>query len=627
MPDKDNIIYNKLISDRYRIIKKIASGGMADVYVGTDLKLNRPVAIKILSENYASNKDFVARFRREAQILAKLNAPNIVAIYDWGEFNGSYFICMEYVEGQSLKEIIEKKGIINPKIAANYAVQICSALEIAHRNDLIHRDIKPQNILMAPDGVVKVADFGIAKSLDDDITKTINIIGTAHYISPEQAQGEILDCRTDIYSLGIVLYEMLTADVPFRGGSSIDISLKHIGDLPVRPSKLISGIPEKLEKIVMHCLEKNPSKRYLNANELKKDLQNFLDSKPLMIDKDEDKKKYMPGRLHHKKGAGHSYSTASGNQAIKKTGLNFYNILSYTLTLLFLILFLVFCVKYYSLKNEQGGQSLVIVPPIENISVESAEKILSTYNLNLVIKDTVYDSNTAEGLIISQSPYSVSSVPANSEIEVLVSKGAENKDILMPNVTGLSLEEGLEVLKEYELKVRPASEAYSETFDKNIIIDQKPKFNEKISAETNVSLTVSLGEKIIVVPNIIGFDYLYSYTYLESLGLIVISGKMPGTEYPAGTVIKINPPPGSKVKENSLVEIVTATAEQLIQVPNITQMSLAEAENILNTNNIDFEIIYVETDYSVQKGLVLGQVPESENYISQSSIITLYIGQ
>ncbi len=630
MPDKDNITCNKLISDRYRIIKKIASGGMADVYVGTDLKLNRPIAIKILSENYASNKDFVARFRREAQILAKLNAPNIVSIYDWGEFNGSYFICMEYVEGKSLKEIIDKKGIINPKIAANYAVQICNALEIAHRNDLIHRDIKPQNILMTTDGIVKVADFGIAKSLNDDITKTINIIGTAHYISPEQAQGEILDCRTDIYSLGIVLYEMLTADVPFRGGSSIDISLKHIGDLPVKPSKLISGIPEKLEKIVMHCLEKNPSKRYLNANELKKDLQNFLDGKPLTIDKDKDKEKYMHDKLHHKKGAGYYYGTASGSQATKKIKLNFYNILSYVFTLLFLILFLVFCVKYYSLKNEQSGQSLVVVPPIENISAESAEKILSTYNLNLVIKDIVYDSNTAEGLIISQLPYSASSVPANSEIEVLVSKGEENKSILVPNIVGLGEEEGRKVLEEYGLETGTISKAYSETFDKDIIICQRPEFGEKINTEADIDITISMGEKIIVVPDIIGLDYLYSYTYLESLGLVVISSKIPSTEHPAGTVgtvIQINPPPGSKVKENSLVEIITTTTEHLMQVPNVIQMSLAEAENILDTNNIKFETIYVKTDYSVQKGLVLGQVPESENYISQNSIVTLYVGQ
>ena len=252
MPDKNISNFNKLISNRYRIIKKIASGGMADVYLSTDLKLDRLVAIKILSANYASDKIFVARFKREAQILAKLNDPNIVAVHDWGEFDSSYFICMEYIKGQSLREIIDKKGVVNPKIVVNYAIQICSALELAHRNDLIHRDIKPQNILITPEGVVKITDFGIAKSLNTDITKTLNIIGTAHYISPEQAQGRILDCRTDIYSLGIVMYEMLTADVPFRGESSIDISLKHISDTPVKPSKLISSIPIKLEKIVIN---------------------------------------------------------------------------------------------------------------------------------------------------------------------------------------------------------------------------------------------------------------------------------------------------------------------------------------------------------------------------------------
>ncbi|MFZ3107170.1 MAG: protein kinase, partial [Candidatus Hydromicrobium sp.] len=216
MSDKDFREY-KLISQRYRIIKKIASGGMADIFLGDDLKLNRKVAVKILSANHASDRNFVARFKSEAQILARLNHPNIVQVYDWGEFNSSYFICMEYVEGKSLKEIIEKKGPLPPETVTDYAIQISSALLMAHKNNLIHRDIKPQNILVTPEGKVKVADFGIAKSLTVDVTKTLNIIGTAHYISPEQAKGEVLDHRTDIYSLGIVLYEMLTADVPFRG--------------------------------------------------------------------------------------------------------------------------------------------------------------------------------------------------------------------------------------------------------------------------------------------------------------------------------------------------------------------------------------------------------------------------
>ena len=238
MPEQESK-KNKIISKRYKIIKKVASGGMADVFLGTDLKLDRKIAIKILSASNARDKNFVARFKNEAQTLARLNHPNIVQVHDWGEFDDSYFICMEYIEGNSLKEIIERKGTLPPRTVVNYAVQICNALLMAHKNNLIHRDIKPQNILVTTEGKVKVTDLGIAKSLNMDVTKTLNIMGTAHYISPEQAKGEVLDHRTDIYSLGIVLYEMLTGDVPFRGDSSINISLKHISEIPVKPSELI----------------------------------------------------------------------------------------------------------------------------------------------------------------------------------------------------------------------------------------------------------------------------------------------------------------------------------------------------------------------------------------------------
>ncbi|MCL6087008.1 MAG: protein kinase, partial [Actinobacteria bacterium] len=228
-----------IIADRYKIISKIGSGGTADVYLAYDEKLNRRVAVKILSKLYASEKNFVARFKKEAQILARLNDPNIVAVYDWGKYDSSYFICMEYIEGQSLDEIISKHGILSPSVTAKYAIQICSALELAHKNNLIHRDIKPQNILVTPEGIIKITDFGIAKSLIEDTTKTINILGTAYYISPEQAQGKILSYSTDIYSLGVVMYEMLTADLPFRGENSIEISLKHINEKPLKPSALV----------------------------------------------------------------------------------------------------------------------------------------------------------------------------------------------------------------------------------------------------------------------------------------------------------------------------------------------------------------------------------------------------
>ena len=210
-----------IIAQRYELISKIGSGGTSDVYLAQDIKLNRRVAIKILAKTYSFEKNFVARFKKEAQILARLNHPNIVAIYDWGQYEDSYFICMEYAEGQSLEEIINKQGILSPLTTAKFAIQICNALEAAHDHDLIHRDIKPQNIIVTADGIVKITDFGIAKSLIEDNTKTINILGTSYYISPEQAQGKILSCSTDIYSLGIVMYEMITADLPFRGENQL----------------------------------------------------------------------------------------------------------------------------------------------------------------------------------------------------------------------------------------------------------------------------------------------------------------------------------------------------------------------------------------------------------------------
>ena len=629
MPDKNISNFNKLISNRYRIIKKIASGGMADVYLSTDLKLDRLVAIKILSANYASDKIFVARFKREAQILAKLNDPNIVAVHDWGEFDSSYFICMEYIKGQSLREIIDKKGVVNPKIVVNYAIQICSALELAHRNDLIHRDIKPQNILITPEGVVKITDFGIAKSLNTDITKTLNIIGTAHYISPEQAQGRILDCRTDIYSLGIVMYEMLTADVPFRGESSIDISLKHISDTPVKPSKLISSIPIKLEKIVMHCLEKNPSRRYASANKLKNDLQNFLDNRPLIIDGNGYRKKHISilNKIYDKTNYKHNYDSDNifyPKRPVKKLKLNYYNILPYIFILLFLTLFIIFSIKYYNLKN---GQNLVVVPPIEKVSVENAKKILSVYSLNLVIKDRVYSSDTTENFIIKQSPQSKSYAPAGSKVEVIVSKGVKNEYISMPNIIGLSLEDGSAILKEYGLEVKSVSKMYSEDFDKGVIIYQEPKFNEKIDTKTAIILTVSLGEKTIIIPDVIGYNCLYTRSHLKSLGLIVKEIKKPDSKYMPGIVIDIYPFPGTEVKENSLVEIIVSTTEELILVPNVSRINLDEAESILNSNSINYEISYIDTNYSVQKGLVIDQDPEAGTYTSPGSAVTLYVGE
>ena len=599
----------KLISKRYKIIKKIASGGMADVFLGDDLKLDRKVAIKILASNYASDRNFVARFKSEAQILARLNHPNIVQVYDWGEFNGFYYICMEYIEGESLKEIIEKKGPLPPETAADFAIQISNALLTAHKNNLIHRDIKPQNILITPEGKVKVTDFGIAKSLITDVTKTINIMGTAHYISPEQAKGEVLDHRTDIYSLGIVMYEMLTGDIPFRGGGSIDISLKHINEKPLKPSELIKNIPDKLEKIVMHCLEKDPSARYPGLRELISDLQKYGTEKPL--------------------------SFATRRQSLDKMGIfmekmksPLVSILAAIFMFFFLILSIIFGYKYYN--NEHTAGNIVPVPYIENIPAENAEKILLLFDLNLKISGETYNSEIPQGSIVSQNPESGENMPAGSDIDVTVSKGPEITSILTPNLTGLDFEDAIKLLKEYGLAAGDVSRKYSDTFTEDIVISQSPQFNEQVKPGGSVNLVVSKGEEIIVIPDIIGQDFITAFNYLQSLGLVVKSSKAPIIEgnniNEPGKIVKVIPSPGSKVKINSLVELVISTNAQLVYIPDLFSKNIDIAGAELDSANLKYEISYIETDYSVQKDLVMGQDPEAHTYVSPDSVVILFVG-
>jgi serine/threonine-protein kinase len=620
--NKDSI----LISNRYKIVKKIASGGTADVYLGFDIKLSRKVAIKILYEAFANNKNFVARFRKEAQILAKLNNPNIVMIYDWGKFNNSYYICMEYIEGQGLKDIIEKKGVLNPKTVANYTIQICNALDLAHT-------IKPENIIITPDGTVKVTDFGIAKSLIEDTTKTLNIIGTAYYISPEQAQGEILDCRTDIYSLGIVMYEMLTADVPFRGESSIDITLKHISEIAVKPSKLVSNIPAKLEKIIMHCLEKKQFNRYPSIKDLRKDLYNFLTDKPLILNRDtlgENKKYTLKDIFSNKNDYSYSHSLLYGRR--KKLGSILYIILSAFFIISLLILSIIFIFKYFDIKN---SPSFIIVPPLRNLSVESAENILSTYGLILIVEDEVYNSSIIKGGIIEQSPDSNTNVPPNSEVEVTVSKGSKEDEgeqlsssyILSPNLTGLLLEDGIKILKETGLKHGNITEEYSQTIEKDRIINQDPSYNEEIKNGSIINLTISLGEEKIIIPDIIGNDYLFALSQLESLGLNITAIKITNAEFLPGTVVGIFPPAGSEVERNSHVELLISTVEKLNLVPDVTKMDITQAIKILTQNNLDYEINMIDSGYSVQKDMVLGQYPLKGNYIPPGSKVTLFVGK
>jgi serine/threonine-protein kinase len=275
----------RVLGDRYEIHRHIARGGMAQVYLARDRSLDRPVAVKELVPEFAADPSFVERFRREAQSAAKLTHPNIVAVYDWGTQDGTYFIVMEYVDGPSLSQVIRADGALHPRRAAEIASEVAAALGFAHSQGVVHRDIKPGNVLLTATGQAKVADFGIARAMssaDEELTQTGSVMGTATYFSPEQAQGLAVDARADLYSLGVVLYEMVTGRPPFSGDSPLAIAYKHVQDPPPRPSTLVPDIPAGLEAIIMKLLQKQPDNRYASAQDLRSDLNRFLSGETTM---------------------------------------------------------------------------------------------------------------------------------------------------------------------------------------------------------------------------------------------------------------------------------------------------------------------------------------------------------
>jgi eukaryotic-like serine/threonine-protein kinase len=597
-----------LISNRYRIVEKIASGGMADIYLGEDLKLERKVAIKILSRNYAGDRNFVARFKSEARILTKLKHPNIVDIYDWGKFDDSYFIIMEYVSGVSLKELIDRKGALDPKISTHLVLQICEALVFAHSNNLIHRDVKPQNILIGSENKIKVTDFGIAKSLNTDITKTINIVGTAHYVSPEQARGDTLDYRTDIYSLGVVFYEMLTGDTPFRGDTSVDISLKHVSEKPARPSSFITGIPLKLDKIVMTCLEKDPDRRYADIDSLKRDINNYHENKPLSLGN---------SRRNHK----------NINAFAGWISKNLIAAAALITTIIFFALFLTYSILFY------GKVPVVVeeikIPPIYNMHIDSARQTLSFFNLDMKIIKETYSDNVPENYVIEQDPAPNSAASPDNIVKVIVSKGSQDSDISIPNIIGLELQEAQDILEAMGLKSGAVSEEYSEDFAQDHIIKQVPSPGELTAIGESVDIIISMGEQTVIIPNIIGLDYVYASSHLESVGINVITSKTPLTEeiFQPGSVVSVIPQPGTRVKVGSTVELMISTSEPLNKVPDIIGLDFEQASERLKLLGIGIEMNYIDTDYSFQQGEVLDQLPLPGYYISLDSSVVLFIGK
>ncbi|EPY2274333.1 Stk1 family PASTA domain-containing Ser/Thr kinase [Clostridium sporogenes] len=565
------------LGNRYELLEKVGEGGMATVYKAKCHYLNRFVAIKILKDQFCSDKEFVEKFKREATSVASLSDNNIVNIYDVGSENNIHYIVMEYVDGKTLKELIVEKGKIEPKETVRISKQIASALVCAHRNNIIHRDIKPHNILVTKEGIIKVTDFGIAKASNSaTITNSSKVMGSAHYFSPEQAKGSFVDSRTDIYSLGIVMYEMLVGKVPFDGESPVSVAVKHIQNEVVAPKEIDDKIPESLNSVVLKCLEKNPVKRYQTIKNLEEDLariennESILNGSSNMSENDvtrvmdtaviNDKIKEMAQNDEYEDDdeeyEDDEYEDDEDEIEDKKKRSNKGKtnkklILGIAMAVLFLV---VGSVSAYLAFNKSGGKK-VEVPNVVGLTKEEAQKVLSEKKLKLVVAQKV-KSEKKEGTIIESYPKSGEKVAENSEVRVSISSG---NVVVVPNLKGMELDSAKKAIQDIKLKVGNVKYEFNDNVAAGKVISQTPDVDAELKEGEEISLVVSNGPEIkySTVPNLIGKSIDAAQNALANAGLSMGSSKAIITEDQSldGQVASQSIGAGQSIKQDSSVSI------------------------------------------------------------------------
>lgn len=516
----------KVLGNRYEIIEQIGNGGMALVYKAKCKLLDRFVAIKILKDEFLDDEEFIRKFKRESQAAASLSHPNIVNIYDVGvEDDGTkniHYIVMEYIDGKNLKEIIKEKGAFSLENTINYSLQIAEALQNAHRNHIVHRDIKPQNIMVSNDNRIKVTDFGIARAATSStVTTSSNVLGSVHYFSPEQARGGYTDEKSDIYSLGIVMYEMITGKLPYDGDSAISVALKHVQEDIIPPRELDNTIPLGLEAIILKCVQKRQAERYNNIGDLIKDLKNMdyfnpiknstledLDSNTRIIPivKDES---VMDMKKNNKENKNKKDKKSSGGGMMIFLGI--------------LLAFLLVSIITFGMARLQGFLKTdeIIVPSIIGKDQAIAKAEIEELGLKFEVIGKVKDPNYDKDQVVTQSEPENSRVKKGYPIQVTISEGVDL--VRVPNIVNSELAEAESLIKSAGLNVGQPSYEYSETIPINLIIRQKPEAFENVEPGTKVEFVISQGTEVktVIMIKVVGKDINLAKSELEALGLIV----------------------------------------------------------------------------------------------------------
>jgi serine/threonine-protein kinase len=589
-----DVAQGTIVDSRYRIKKRIGSGGMADVYCAEDSQLGRDVALKVLHRRFARDREFVERFRREASAAAALQHPNVVSVFDRGEWDGTYYIAMEYLPGRTLKEVVREEAPLDQQRVIGMAIQILQAAGFAHRRGVVHRDFKPHNVIAMPGDRLKVTDFGIARAGASEMTETGSIMGTAQYLSPEQAQGQRVGTASDLYSIGVVLYEMLTGRVPFEGESAVSIALKHVSEQPPPLRDFRPDVHPRLEQAVGRALLKDPSQRYASADEFIAALEQ---ARAAIASGDN--------------GAPGGTSTWMATPPVEEEGLGGSRWPWIVLVAVLLALALV-AALWQPWSTDQKRVPNVVNQP-EDRAVDRLEKAGFEVNTRRV------ESDRRVGRVVSQDPAAGRRVDEGSTIELAVSSGPGQQ--LVPSVRNLPADQARRELNDLGFRVTQ-DPIPSTTVREGIAVRTSPKEGALVPKGTRVRLFISSGPPPVTVPNVIGQDKDDARETLEDAGFEV-SAQNIDNDAPEGEVVGQDPAGGTSVDKGSSVTISVSRGPREVDVPDVVGLDRGSASSALRGANLKVRVVEEESDE--EEGTVVSQSPSGGSSVAEGTTVTITV--
>lgn len=642
------------LGNRYEVIEKIGAGGMADVYKGRDTMLNRYVAIKVLKKEFREDQTFVKKFRSEAQAAAGLLNPNIVNVYDVGEDRGLYYMVMELVEGITLKEYIDRKKRLSAREVISIAIQMCSGIEEAHKHHIIHRDIKPQNIIISNDGKVKVTDFGIARMVTSTTTTTV-AMGSVHYTSPEQARGGYSDEKSDIYSIGITLYEMVTGQVPFNGDTTVEVAMKHLQEEITPPSELVPDIPYSLEQIILKCTQKNAERRYSDVDELIQDLKHSLvdpdgdfvqivpvgNADTVIITEDElddirssygDDDDDSYGEEYDEDNEDddeddEDHDSDEVNPRMNKV-IKIMTIVVAVIIILVLALVIgraagLFRFGGTGTQQEQESDQ-VEVPDVVGMTLDDAKKELNDAGLGWKIGKQEESAQYDKGYVMGQDPEDGEKVKKNTQITLDVSTGKAEEQVEVPNVVGQDEADAQKTLEDAGFKVE--STAVYSSQPQGEVVATTPEAGTQAAKGSTVTIQVSKGEEKVSVPDVRGTDENTAKNTLSGAGLNVTVTTDYSDSVAQGNVISQDPSGGTKVDAGTNVNIVVSLGSRPVSVPSVVGVSESNARQLIASAGLSVGTVTYRED-SAPAGQVISCDPGVGSSVSRGSTVNLVVSQ